>query len=477
MRYFSVVLFVWFTLTGSANAQSAREVFDDLMQKNGPWDQVKSVRFTTARKNHNKWQAYDFTKPNATNDEGVYVYDFNNKRYYTKTTSRYAGGYEFEFATIGKDTTRYLYDVNQSRNGRQLVKSGKAVFENSFAGIRNFIPFYALKAVKESGDSLEMIQTNRGTTIRRIQKNGSITSYHFGLDNLLKSIQSLSGGRALDQQFSDYTTTGNNLFYAQNLRTVFDNELTASDKITAIEINSPLDEALLQIPAEYNLVSGQPVKTEQIAKDVYLIQNIAGDRNIMFVNMDDYVFVTEAPLSSETTKAIADIIHKTIPGKPIRYVHLSHFHSDHVNGIRQFVAEGATIVTTDPTVAPIKTLTDDKSGRFNDSLSRKPQPAKFETFSKMKILQDVNHEIQIREIDNSHAKGMSFIYLPKEQIIYQGDLYSVPGDGVITPAIQVTKDFHRYLRKSKLPVKRIIGHHGSSNITPQMLEKAMSMKK
>jgi glyoxylase-like metal-dependent hydrolase (beta-lactamase superfamily II) len=192
--------------------------------------------------------------------------------------------------------------------------------------------------------------------------------------------------------------------------------------------------------------------------------------------MDDYVFVTEAPISSDLTKSIVDIIRKTIPNKPIKYVHLSHFHSDHVSGIRTYVVEGATILTTPLTVAPIKTLIDDKGVLFKDELTKNYKPALYETFTKTKVLKDANHEIQIHELKNGHAEGMSFVYLPKEQIIYQGDLLSIPEDGVITPAIEITRDFHKFIKSKKLPVKRIIGHHGLSNITTEILNTAISKK-
>jgi glyoxylase-like metal-dependent hydrolase (beta-lactamase superfamily II) len=459
-----------------AYGQSAKDVFDELLEKNGPWKDVKTLRFTTTRKNHNKWQNYSFTKPVATNDEAYAEFDFTNKRYFTKTIGRYGGGYEFIFATVGKDTTRWFYDVNQSRNGRQMLKSGKGVFENSFAFANAFFPYYNLKAVKESGDSLSMGTGNEGKHITRNLRNGLKIDYYFGKDDLLSKISRVQGGKLFEQLFSDYTNS-NNLNYAMQIETYIDKVLTTVDRIKTLETNTPFNVRLLDVPSDYTIAGpAKTIQTTEIAKDVFLIEGIGGDRNVLFINMDDHIFVTEAPLNSETTKVIADIIHKTVPNKPIKYVHLSHFHNDHVNGIRTWVSEGATIITTPPTVDPIKTLIEDKSGHFKDELAKNYRPGNFQTFNKVKVLKDSNHEIQLHEIKNGHAQGMSFVYLPKEQIIYQGDLYSVPEDAVITPAIEITRDFNRYVQKNKLKVKRIIGHHGLSNITPEMLSKAIGMK-
>jgi len=39
-------------------------------------------------------------------------------------------------------------------------------------------------------------------------------------------------------------------------------------------------------------------------------------------------------------------IKETVPNKPIRYLVLTHHHSDQAGGFREYVAERATIVTT-----------------------------------------------------------------------------------------------------------------------------------
>jgi hypothetical protein len=82
----------------------------------------------------------------------------------------------------------------------------------------------------------------------------------------------------------------------------------------------------------------------------------------------------------------------------------------------------------------------------------------------------------LHEIKTTHAEGMSFVYLPKEKIIYEGDLYSLPDDGTIATAIEATRSFHAYLKKKRINPERIIGHHGRADISMEIINKAVSMK-
>jgi glyoxylase-like metal-dependent hydrolase (beta-lactamase superfamily II) len=50
-------------------------------------------------------------------------------------------------------------------------------------------------------------------------------------------------------------------------------------------------------------------------------------------------------LRNNSVQALAKI-KETVPNKPIRYLVLTHHHSDQAGGFREYVAEGATIVTT-----------------------------------------------------------------------------------------------------------------------------------
>jgi glyoxylase-like metal-dependent hydrolase (beta-lactamase superfamily II) len=70
----------------------------------------------------------------------------------------------------------------------------------------------------------------------------------------------------------------------------------------------------------------------------------------------DYVVVVEAPLNDLLSQRTIAAIKKTTPGKPIRYLVVTHAHHDHIGDVRGFVAEGATIVTASGLKSEIERL-------------------------------------------------------------------------------------------------------------------------
>jgi glyoxylase-like metal-dependent hydrolase (beta-lactamase superfamily II) len=73
-----------------------------------------------------------------------------------------------------------------------------------------------------------------------------------------------------------------------------------------------------------------------LAPDVYFVR---AAYNSVFVVFNEYVLVLEAPRNDALTPATIANIKKTAPGKPIRYVVPTHWHYDHLGGIRGYIAE------------------------------------------------------------------------------------------------------------------------------------------
>lgn len=467
----TIVLPVVFALvTVALHGQQGLVIISEAMQRAAAWKDVANVSYTSLQTSYNKWQSYDYYNPSGNKNVLRFFYDLKNSRYFYTADSYYGGGYHFSFANIGKDSMRYIFDQIGNRDGKKVSRQGKAQFIAGTSFLQQFIPYFLLKNLSAKNDSLYVVQDGNHTIVRRNLKPGGFESYYFNAERQL--VRQVIGNNAqqTERVFRNYINAGG-LTYASIIDSYVNGALLTHDSVYNVTTEQ-LHESKLQLPAGYMIDTALAApKVTALSGHTYLVENVPGGRNMLFVELKEGIFVTEAPLSAEVSQAMIDIIHKTLPGKPIKYVHLSHFHNDHTNGIRAFAAEGATIVAAEYTIGVIRTIVDDTSGRFKDRFAAMNTPANFLSLTSFN-----ENTIKLHELQNDHAKGMSFVYLPSERIVYEGDLYTLPDDGTITPAIDITRKFYQYLKKNKIDVSRIIGHHGNANITPAILKAAVRAK-
>src|ERR1051326_9046311 len=99
---------------------------------------------------------------------------------------------------------------------------------------------------------------------------------------------------------------------------------------------------------------------------------------------------------------IIDQAKMLVPNKPIRYVINTHAHFDHASGLRPFVAEGATIVTSQANKGFYEKIFNNPHTLVPDRLSQmKPQPkTKVEYVLEKKIMADGEHTIELHHLQN-----------------------------------------------------------------------------
>ena len=179
--------------------------------------------------------------------------------------------------------------------------------------------------------------------------------------------------------------------------------------------------------------------------------------------MKDHIVVVEAPLFEERSAAVIKALEQKIPGKPIKYVVMTHFHIDHSGGIRAYAAKGATVLGHDANVQFLNTMLSRPKTVRPDSLARAGN-SKFniEAIKDAKSLTDGERTIELRAIENPHAKGMLAAYLPKEKLLFVSDLFT-PGTPV-DPANEIgvanAAALYKAIIDQKLEVERIVGGHG-----------------
>lgn len=226
-----------------------------------------------------------------------------------------------------------------------------------------------------------------------------------------------------------------------------------------------------------------------LAPGVHLLANLRTGFHMLFVDFGDYVAAVDAPSGwwelqelpardwarspspALGERYVAAIRHR-LGDKPIRYVVLSHHHSDHAGGVRAFVEQGATVVgsaLTRPVVE--RTLAGSLSLAGRDPA---PAPAlKYEVVEKATTFRHGEMEMRIIDVGpNPHSEGMLAVWLPGPRILYVSDLFD-PWSQRSSPPRQrlpVMRWFVQWLDRSGLNPDRIYAIHGSARVTEENLE-------
>lgn len=228
------------------------------------------------------------------------------------------------------------------------------------------------------------------------------------------------------------------------------------------------------------LPAAQPrtVAVEKLGEGVHLVTNLGGGGyNVMAVEFADHIVAIEAPLSSQVSEQAIAEIKKAIPNKPIRYIAVTHHHGDHAGGLRAFVADAATVVTTSQNAGFVKSLVESKG--LKDGLTNGSRSLKTELIEgKKRLFADSSQTLELHDIGpNPHAREMLVAYLPKQGILFQGDLFFSPFDGqALGFAQEATQHFAARIRELGFTVTKLVGVHGKIG-TMSELEQSLELAK
>jgi glyoxylase-like metal-dependent hydrolase (beta-lactamase superfamily II) len=200
----------------------------------------------------------------------------------------------------------------------------------------------------------------------------------------------------------------------------------------------------------------QNVKLDELAKGVYHVTG--GSHHSLAVEMKDHVVVVELPLFDERSAAVIKAIEEKIPGKPVKFGVITHYHIDHSGGLRTYAAKGATLLAQESIVPFVnETLAAPHTVR-PDSLAKSGGKGTVEGVKDTRELTDGERTVQLISVPNGHAAGMLVAYLPKEKILFVSDLYTPGGAVEVGDANAVA--LNAVIEKLKLSVDRVVGGHG-----------------
>jgi glyoxylase-like metal-dependent hydrolase (beta-lactamase superfamily II) len=220
-----------------------------------------------------------------------------------------------------------------------------------------------------------------------------------------------------------------------------------------------------------------PAKETKLGEGVYLFESGA---NSLVVEFDAYVVVVEPYNGGRGPKPTINKAREMFPGKPVRYVVVTHHHDDHSGGLRSYVANDVTVVTTPANQKYFERMAASNFTMFPDDQTRAPRKPLFEFVrGGRRVFTDGKQTLEIIDIGPSpHAAEMLVAYLPKEKLLFQGDLVNLPPGGKYMPTTvnDTTLHFFDWVTKSGLDVTRVAAVHGPST-TLEDLRAAVEKKR
>jgi hypothetical protein len=205
--------------------------------------------------------------------------------------------------------------------------------------------------------------------------------------------------------------------------------------------------------------NGGGLKMVELAPNVQHVEG--GTANNLIVAMKDYLVIFDAPYGELQSRWVIDAAKAKYPGKPIKYLVLTHQHMDHTGGMRTYVAEGANVILPPPDKAYFEKDVKAPHTIVPDDLQKKPRTPEFTEVKDEMTIKDDSTQIHLYFIQNPHVVGMLIgnVVSGSANIVYVTDLISPRGP---IERSEATASVGTVLRKYNINGALIAGGHGTT---------------
>ena len=274
-----------------------------------------------------------------------------------------------------------------------------------------------------------------------------------------------------------------------------DGRKVAEVKLTETTLNAPATAERFAIPDAFRSAAARPVAADRVPYQwvirrqfigTYLdsdvpsydtrgssglrfvelapgVQHVTGgSHHSLLVEQRDHLIVFDAPVSDAHSKAVLDMAKAKYPGKPVKYLVLTHHHMDHAGGLRAYAAQGATLVVGRGTMAHYRRVLASPTTRNPDLTARDLRHTPIVEVKDKYVMTDGTREVHAYLIDpNPHAEGLLIGYLPETRLGFATDIWSpgaAPLPDKLNPALAALV---AGVKRAGISPVRFAGGHGS----------------
>ena len=325
-------------------------------------------------------------------------------------------------------------------------------------------PHGVVKAAQRNGAKVDFV-TRGGKSYAAVsfaEKGVMSATAFFNDEGLVERVESsvphpVLGDQRVVTEYSGYRDFGGVRFPA-TIKQTQDGGGALELQVSEVKANAAAE---LKVPDAVRAGPAVRVAAEKAADGVWYLAG--GSHHSVAIEMKDHIVLVEAPLYEGRSLPVLAETRKLIPGKPIRYVINTHYHFDHSGGLRAVAAEGVTVVTHASNKAFLERAFAVKSKLAPDALSKSGKKAKFMTVADKHSMSDGARTLEILHLKgNPHNDGMLMVWLPKERLLIEVDVFTPVAAGAAQPPKPnpVSVALLESIERMKLPVDRILPLHG-----------------
>lgn len=476
-----VLALPWLILTGSpthADAQSppltivqsytrARGLLDSAIAAHGGIAAIRDARRIGVTMEGQDYWRHQSRRVNPPYDSepftGALVLDVAHNRMAWTTTSHYPGGFH-NSGRVVIDGTRAFY-VNY-RQRVYVMTPGRTI--DGQRDVITRLPHLLLLAALDNAASLRWLgplRLSTGTMVEAIvaaTPGGALT---LGFDHdskrlrVILEVQSdpVAGDATAETEFLGYTRIGRVRIPMRRVTRIA-GETTQDVRYISATLDPENPDSLLSTPTgfpEFPMLAA-PDTVRELAPHTWVVRS-AGYWSLV-VEFSEYVLVVEAPGGG--VPAVIAKIASLAPGKPIRYVTVTHHHDDHAGGLKHYMAAGATVVTTPGNRELFERMAAAHPTIESDTVAG---PVRIETIANgERTFTDNSQTVELHDIGPSpHADEMLVAWLPRDGILFQGDLLNLPPNGAILPggSHETMSQFAEWVQRHGWTVRILAGVH------------------